>query len=194
MDLILFEVPPDEILITNVDNNWYGSFFLRTHCDTDSAGKFSCLTGNCDTGVESCDGASPHAPFTSLESFAITGNFSLSYGVDLQHGFNVPIMVYPEHGPATCRPAGCAEDINRLCPVHLQVKAPGGVVIGCKSDCDASGDPKACCDGEYGGRDKCQPSASASLFKRACPSAHTWKYDGWVSSCEGASFNIILCP
>lgn len=195
MDLALFEIRPGEEQIINADDSWRGFFFTRTHCSTDSSSEnFSCLTGDCNTGTEACNGRRPQTPFTAVKFLRLRGQNTLDYGVNLEHGFNVPIKVAPRGGPGDCVPADCGAKILEVCPENLQLKGPDGAVIGCKSECDAFGDPKVCCTGEYEGRDKCHPSDSAILFKKTCPKAHAWSTDDWIYPCEGASFDMTLCP
>ncbi|XP_073111238.1 thaumatin-like protein 1b [Elaeis guineensis] len=195
MDLIIFEVPPKNVLLTNADDGWRGRIWLRTHCTTNSSGGFSCLTGDCHSGVESCDGKLAEAPVTLLDFTNFSNNDTLYvYAVNLLHGFNVPVVVQPQGGPSPCQATGCPEDIKKVCPVELQVTDTNGFTIACESECDKYHDPKVCCIDEYGSQDKCHPSGQADMFKRACPLAHTWTYDGGIFSCAGADFNITLCP
>ncbi|XP_065036730.1 thaumatin-like protein 1 [Musa acuminata AAA Group] len=193
MDLGDFQVEPGTVMYNFADDGWRGRLWLRTHCTTDNHGIFSCLTGDCGSVVQSCEGKPAKAPVTLLDFLNFSGNDTqYTYGVSLMHGFNVPAMVYPQN--SSCEPTGCPADINAICPSDLRVKDSAGNTIACNSACDAYRDPKLCCINEYGSRAKCQPSSQAKVFMRACPLAHTWTYDGRAFACWGSDFNITLCP
>lgn len=124
------------------------------------------------------------------------------YDVSLVDGFNLPVLVAPQGADAggNCAPAGCVVDLNGGCPAELRVKskAAGAGVVACKSACQAFGSPQYCCTGECGNLDKCTPSAYSQLFKKACPKAYSYAYDGASSTftCGGGdtTYTITLCP
>lgn len=188
-----FQVEPGTVMYNFADDGWRGRLWLRTHCTTDNHGIFSCLTGDCGSEVQSCEGKPAKAPVTLLDFLNFSGNDTqYTYDISLMHGFNVPAMVYPQS--SSCQPTGCPADINAICPGDLRVKDSAGNTIACNSACDASRDPKLCCINEYGRRAKCQPSSQAKVFMQACTLAHTWTYDGRAFACRGSDFNITLCP
>ncbi|CAL9757853.1 unnamed protein product [Musa acuminata subsp. burmannicoides] len=193
MGLGMFEIGPNEVMFNTADDSWRGRVYFRTYCTTDNHGIVSCLTADCGSGEQSCEGKAAKAPVTLLDFLNFSGDDTqYTYDISLMHGFNVPAMVYPQN--SSCQPTGCPGDINAICPDDLRVKDSAGKTIACKSACDAYQDPKLCCIKEYGSRAKCQPSSQAKVFMQACPLAHTWTYDGRAFACSGSDFNITLCP
>nr|XP_009398928.1 PREDICTED: thaumatin-like protein 1b [Musa acuminata subsp. malaccensis] len=193
MGLGMFEIGPNEVMFNTADDSWRGRVYFRTYCTTDNHGIVSCLTADCGSGEQSCEGKAAKAPVTLLDFLNFSGDDTqYTYDISLMHGFNVPAMVYPQN--SSCQPTGCPGDINAICPDDLRVKDSAGKTIACKSACDAYQDPKLCCIKDFGSRAKCQPSSQAKVFMQACPLAHTWTYDGRAFACSGSDFNITLCP
>ncbi|KAK3017625.1 hypothetical protein RJ639_004673 [Escallonia herrerae] len=60
---------------------WFGQLWARTRCSYDFTGRFTCLTGDCDTGSAECDSAQTVRPVTVAE-FNISGNAGLDFGVN----------------------------------------------------------------------------------------------------------------
>jgi len=102
-------------------------------------------------------------------------------------------------GGGDCRPAACAGDVNAMCPADLRVVAAsgGGVVVACKSACNAYGSARYCCTGQYGTPAACGPTSYSQVFKSACPAAYSYAYDDASSTftCSGASsYDVTFCP
>ncbi|KAK3157888.1 hypothetical protein QOZ80_2AG0129790 [Eleusine coracana subsp. coracana] len=151
-----FSLSPGESRTLHAPHKWSGRIWARTHCATDSAGRFSCATGNCGSGHLECSGHGA-APPATLAEFTLDGHEGLDfYDVSLVDGYNQPVLVQPE-GPAvgsSCVPTGCMVDLNGVCPAELRVAQEGGGVA-CKSACEAFGSPEHCCSGAHGGPDTC---------------------------------------
>ena len=83
-----------------------------------------------------------------------------------------------------------------MCVPSIQVQS-AGVVIACKSACDAFNTPQYCCTGAYGSPSTCPPTTYSETFKAACPTAYSYAYDDATSTftCAGAtSYTIVFCP
>ncbi|XP_058723448.1 G-type lectin S-receptor-like serine/threonine-protein kinase LECRK1 [Vicia villosa] len=98
---------------------WNGHVWGRTLCRTNSAtgGNFSCITGDCGTGKQSCDGMRDMPPAT-LAEFRLGKNGLVFYNVDVVEGFNIPIVVVPigvSGENVNCSTAGCLTNINNMC-------------------------------------------------------------------------------
>ncbi|PKA66420.1 Thaumatin-like protein 1 [Apostasia shenzhenica] len=174
---------------------WSGRFWGRTFCSTDCSGRFSCLTGDCNTGRVTCDGSGGAPPATLIEiTLGGTNDF---YDVSLVDGYNLEVAIAPVGGSGDCRKAGCQSDLNGKCPSELAVKGPDGSVVACKSACEAFGSPIYCCTGQYGSPTTCGPTGYSRLFKRACPMAYSYAYDDQTSTftCNGpTAYTITFCP
>ncbi|XP_058722793.1 G-type lectin S-receptor-like serine/threonine-protein kinase LECRK1 [Vicia villosa] len=99
--------------------NWNGHVWGRTLCRNNSAtgGNFSCITGDCGTGKQSCDGMRDMPPAT-LAEFRLGNNGLVFYNVDVVEGFNIPIVVVPigvSGENVNCSTAGCLTNINNMC-------------------------------------------------------------------------------
>ncbi|TYI42893.1 hypothetical protein ES332_A01G130400v1 [Gossypium tomentosum] len=178
--------------------SWGGRFWGRTHCSQDSAGKFSCLTGDCGSGKLECSGNSA-APPATLAEFTLDGAGGLDFfDVSLVDGYNVPMLVVPHGGTGqNCTYTGCVVDLNDSCPSELKVmKREGGDGVACKSACEAFRQPQYCCSGAYGTPDTCKASSYSEVFKRACPRAYSYAYDDKSSTftCAKADYTITFCP
>ncbi|URE28636.1 Thaumatin family, partial [Musa troglodytarum] len=127
---------------------WGGRLWARQTCSTDSAGKFSCITGDCGTGQVACNG-NGGAPPTTLVEFTLQGDGGKDfYDVSCVDGFNLPVLVVPSGG-SNCESTSCPVNVNAQCPQELQVTAPDGGVVGCKSACVAFNTDEYCCRGQY---------------------------------------------
>ncbi|RWW14410.1 hypothetical protein GW17_00021815 [Ensete ventricosum] len=69
-----FEVEPGTVTYNFPDDGWRGGLWLRTHCTTDNHGFFSCLTGDCGSEVQSCEGKPAKPPVTLLDFLNFSGN------------------------------------------------------------------------------------------------------------------------
>ncbi|KAH0875973.1 hypothetical protein HID58_073335 [Brassica napus] len=130
--------------------SWGGRFWGRTLCSTDTAGKFTCATGDCGSGTLECSGSGATPPAT-LAEFTLDGSGGLDfYDVSLVDGYNVPMLVVPQGGSGqNCSSTGCVVDLNGSCPSELRVTSVDGVrqSMGCKSACEAFRTPEYCCSG-----------------------------------------------
>ncbi|KAJ6848745.1 thaumatin-like protein 1b [Iris pallida] len=82
---------------------WVGRMWARTGCATDASGRFSCETGDCSTGVVSCNGAGGAPPVTLLE-FTLQGDGGKDfYDTSLVDGFNLRRLFPSKEGRATAR-------------------------------------------------------------------------------------------
>lgn len=178
--------------------SWSGRLWGRTLCATDSAGKFSCSTGDCGSGTLECSGGGA-APPATLAEFTLNGAGGLDfYDVSLVDGYNLPMSVAPQGGTGgNCTITGCAADLNAACPSELKVaSSDGGEGVACKSACDAFGDAQYCCSGAYATPDTCKPTSYSEYFKIACPRAYSYAYDDGSSTftCASANYAITFCP
>ncbi|KAL0343093.1 UNVERIFIED_CONTAM: Thaumatin-like protein 1 [Sesamum angustifolium] len=185
--------------------SWSGRMWARTLCSQDSAsGRFTCLTGDCGSGTPECGGGGA-APPATLAEFTLNGAGGLDfYDVSLVDGYNLPMLVTPQGGTGggNCTTTGCVADLNGSCPSELKVvsavssSSGGGGCVACRSACEAFGEAKYCCSGEYGTPDTCKPSAYSELFKSACPRAYSYAYDDGTSTftCASADYVITFCP
>ncbi|VDC04533.1 unnamed protein product [Peniophora sp. CBMAI 1063] len=187
----------------SVPDNWAaGRIWPRTECDfSTNPGPTSCATGGCNGGLE-CDTASgTGVPPATVAEFTLVPDGADNYDVSLVDGFNIPVEVTVTAG---CPTASCTVDLDPNCPANLQLKDASGTIVGCKSDCLATGDPAACCAGTYAsGPDTCPTSGvpDYDYFKSACPDSYVYAYDEpsgtalWT--CPGSSaadYTITFCP
>ncbi|XP_057490659.1 pathogenesis-related thaumatin-like protein 3.5 [Actinidia eriantha] len=192
-----FALQKGESKIITAPSSWGGRFWGRTLCSEDSAGKFSCVTGDCGSGKLECAGNVAVPPAT-LAEFTLDGAGGLDfYDVSLVDGYNLPMLVVPQGGTgANCTITGCAADLNGACPSELKVTSSNGEGVACKSACEAFRKPEYCCDGAYGTPDTCNPSPYSEVFKKACPRAYSYAYDDKTSTftCADADYHITFCP
>ncbi|KAL8472447.1 hypothetical protein ACS0TY_028973 [Phlomoides rotata] len=187
----------------SVPASWSGRMWGRSLCSQDSTtGKFTCLTGDCGSGTVECAGGGA-APPATLAEFTLNGAGGLDfYDVSLVDGYNLPMVIAPQGGGGNCTITGCVADLNTACPSELKVVSAittgggEGGCVACRSACEAFGDPKYCCSGEYGTPDTCKPSAYSEVFKNACPRAYSYAYDDGTSTftCASADYTITFCP
>lgn len=191
-----FTLNPSKTRTVTVPKSWSGRVWGRTLCSVDSSNKFSCLTGDCGSGVLQCSGSGAKPPAT-LAEFTLNGAGGQDfYDVSLVDGYNIPILVIPRNGTSgTCSATGCLVDLNRACPKELRITARESRVA-CRSACEAFGDPRFCCSEAYSTPDTCGPSAYSLFFKHACPRAYSYAYDDTTSTytCIGADYIIMFCP
>lgn len=179
--------------------SWGGRFWGRTLCTQDSAGKFSCLSGDCGSGKLECAGNAATPPAT-LAEFTLDGAGGLDFfDVSLVDGYNVPMLVAPQGGSGdNCTSTGCVGDLNGACPSELRVTSVDGKQsVACKSACEAFGSPQYCCSGAYGSPNTCKPSPYSQIFKNACPRAYSYAYDDKTSTftcASAAAYTITFCP
>lgn len=197
LDVTGFALDKGESRSVSVPAGWSGRFWGRTHCSTDTAGKFTCATGDCGTSALECSGSGATPPAT-LAEFTLNGSDGLDfYDVSLVDGYNLPMLVAPQGGSGggNCSTTGCVVDVNGLCPSDLKVTQSGSDVA-CKSACEAFATPEYCCSGAYGNPNTCKPSAYSQLFKSACPRAYSYAYDDGTSTftCANADYLITFCP
>ncbi|KAL6345371.1 hypothetical protein AAG906_015854 [Vitis piasezkii] len=196
-----FALQPDESNSLSLPTAWSGRLWGRTLCSVDSAGKFTCITGDCGSGTLECSGGGA-APPATLAEFTLNGANGLDfYDVSLVDGYNLPMLVAPQGGTGgNCTITGCVADLNAACPSELKVSSieggEGSESVACKSACEAFGDAQYCCSGAYATPDTCKPSAYSEYFKSACPRAYSYAYDDGSSTftCASADYTITFCP
>ncbi|KAJ0974290.1 hypothetical protein J5N97_016255 [Dioscorea zingiberensis] len=188
-----FQLSPGASRSFLAPTGWSGRFWARTGCSFDSTGKFSCATGDCNSGQVECNGAGATPPAT-LAEFTLTGPSAVKdfYDVSLVDGYNLPMIVQSHGGSGDCATTGCVIDLNRLCPAEL--KAADGQA--CKSACEAFGKPEFCCNGPNSTPATCSPSTYSEIFKSACPKSYSYAYDDATSTftCLNADYTITFCP
>ncbi|TYG88669.1 hypothetical protein ES288_A12G040000v1 [Gossypium darwinii] len=187
-----FVLNPGKSRTVTIPRSWSGRLWGRALCGPDSSGKFVCLSGDCGSGQIECSGSGAKPPAT-LAEFTLNGAGGLDfYDVSLVDGYNLPMLVVAKGGKGNCSATGCLLDLNGACPPQL--RGDGGV--GCRSACEAFGDPQYCCSGAFGTPDVCHPSVFSLFFKHACPRAYSYAYDDVTSTytCAGADYVIIFCP
>ncbi|XP_037482180.1 uncharacterized protein LOC119360783 [Triticum dicoccoides] len=93
----------------------------------------------------------------------------------------------------SCASAGCAADLNAMCPAEL--RSGGGAA--CRSACDAFGRPEYCCSGAYANPGTCRPTSYSQVFKMACPRSYSYAFDDPTSTftCAGGpDYTVTFCP
>ncbi|BAT75373.1 hypothetical protein VIGAN_01322300, partial [Vigna angularis var. angularis] len=90
-----FALQPAQSHAFVVPTTWSGRLWGRTLCSTDSAGKFSCVTGDCGSSAVECNGGGATPPVT-LAEFTLNGGGGLDfYDVSVVDGYNLPMLVEP---------------------------------------------------------------------------------------------------
>ncbi|KAM7266563.1 hypothetical protein ACFE04_004460 [Oxalis oulophora] len=187
-----FELQPGATIDVDAPKGWSGRFWARQGCTFDQTGKGNCDTADCG-GVLNCAGAGGNPPAT-LAEFTLDSPMDF-YDVSLVDGYNLPISISPRGGSGDqCKNIGCVSDLNRSCPVGLQVVINGNVVA-CKSACMAFNTPEYCCTGAFSNPNTCKPTNYSRLFKASCPTAYSYAYDDPTSTftCAGADYLISFC-
>ncbi|TKV94444.1 hypothetical protein SEVIR_9G295000v4 [Setaria viridis] len=194
-----FELAPGAARAVPAPSGWSGRMWARTGCTQDGAtGRLACATGDCGSGAAECAGAGA-APPATLAEFTLDGSGGLDfYDVSLVDGYNLPVLVETSGGggstgPASCAAAGCAADLNAMCPAEL--RAGGGAA--CRSACDAFARPEYCCSGAFASPAACRPTAYSQVFKTACPRSYSYAFDDPTSTftCGGRpDYTVTFCP
>lgn len=194
-----FELQPGAARAVPAPSGWSGRMWARTGCSHDgSTGRLVCATGDCGSGAAECAGAGA-APPATLAEFTLDGSGGLDfYDVSLVDGYNLPVLVETSGGggstgPASCAAAGCAADLNAMCPAEL--RAGGGAA--CRSACDAFARPEYCCSGAFASPATCRPTAYSQVFKSACPRSYSYAFDDPTSTftCGGRpDYTVTFCP
>ncbi|KAF5740871.1 hypothetical protein HS088_TW11G00951 [Tripterygium wilfordii] len=193
LDSTGFELPKSGSRSFQAPPNWSGRFWGRTGCTFDPhTGQGTCLTGDCGSNQMECNGLNAIPPATLAEFTIGSGSTQDYYDVSLVDGYNLPMIIQPSGGSASCLATGCVTDLNRQCPDELRA----GSGDACKSACEAFGNPEYCCSGAYGSPDTCKPSIYSEMFKSACPRSYSYAYDDATSTftCTGADYTITFCP
>ncbi|KAF7055462.1 hypothetical protein CFC21_062985 [Triticum aestivum] len=149
-----FFLPPGQSKRVGAPATWNGRFWGRTGCNFPGTG---CLTGDCE-GRLACNGSVGAPPATLVE-----GNLhedqskGSSYDVSVVDGYNLPVAVWtrPANRSGDCFIAGCAKNVNAVCPPELQVTSGTGkkaTVVACRSACLAFGLDAFCCRGDVPGQ------------------------------------------
>ncbi|KAL6215919.1 hypothetical protein ACLB2K_015345 [Fragaria x ananassa] len=175
---------------------WSGRFWARTGCNFDEAGNGKCLTGDCGGALKCTGGGEP--PVT-LAEFTVGSTLTDKdfYDVSLVDGYNDGMGLRATGGEGDCQYAGCLSDLNTNCPPELRVTDSGsGVVVACKSACEAFNAPEFCCTGDHATPQTCSPTQYSAMFKSACPTAYSYAYDDATSTCTctGSDYLITFCP
>lgn len=201
-----FMLNPGQSVTISVPTGWSGRLWGRTFCSQDSStGKFVCATGDCGSGTLECSGGGA-APPATLAEFTLNGAGGIDfYDVSLVDGYNLPMLITPQGagtGVGNCSTTGCVVDLNQACPNELKKmmnsysSTSNTEPVGCKSACEAFGDPRYCCSGSYATPDTCKPTDYSSFFKSACPRSYSYAYDDGTSTftCGSADYVITFCP
>ncbi|EAZ15299.1 hypothetical protein OsJ_30716 [Oryza sativa Japonica Group] len=206
-----FELPPGVARAVPAPAGWSGRMWARTGCPVvqdggAGGGRMVCATGDCGSGGAECNGAAP-APPATLAEFTLDGSGGLDfYDVSLVDRYNLPVLVEPSSSGGgggggevsdgrrrPCAAAGCAADLNAMCPAEL--RAGGGAA--CRSACDAFGRPEFCCSGAFANPSTCRPTAYSQVFKSACPRSYSYAFDDPTSTftCSGGpDYTLTFCP
>lgn len=168
----------------NVPTPWSGQVWARTLCTNDDV-RHTCLTGDCSGGLQ-CNGTSGVSPVTLVEFSLAMGTKGTQdfYDISLVDGFNILASITTEdslESGESCKSPKCRVDVNKVCPVELQVKS-NNEVIGCLSACSAFKQPRYCCTGEFSGPNNCEPTSYSQVFKNQCPDAYSYAYDDMNST------------
>ncbi|XP_057779261.1 thaumatin-like protein 1b [Salvia miltiorrhiza] len=188
-----FELQPRASRDLTIPAPWSGRIWGRFQCS--KSGRFTCASGDCNSGRVECNGAGGTPPVTLVE-FTLAGDGGKDfYDVSLVDGFNLPVRVSPSGG--NCPSTGCPADMNMSCPSELSVRGAGGAVVGCKSACLAFKQPQYCCTGAYSSPATCKPTSYSQIFKSRCPQAYSYAYDDRTSTftCPtGNNYVVTFCP
>lgn len=170
---------------------------------------YGCETGDCSS-LLNCGPVGGVPPVTIAEFTTGGGGGQTFYDVSVVDGFNFPIQIVPDRStigempsnqsPNTekyyCGTSGCTSNLNKSCPVPLQVVSENtGEVVACKSACAAFDTDQYCCRGKYGQPSTCNPKHWPTnynqQFKEACPDAYSYAYDDSTSTytCRGKQTN-----
>ncbi|CAA7042790.1 unnamed protein product [Microthlaspi erraticum] len=176
-------------------SSWNGLISGRTLCSNDTAGNFTCITGDCGSGKIECPGDYHWSPVTYIY-FKIDDDGINSYYISLEFGYNLPLSVVPSQSSQTCRSYGCMVDVNQTCPDDLKIFA-GAKQMSCISACQEFDTPETCCTRDFKSKQKCKPTLYLRNFERACPLAYSYPYSDNNSTfvCPNSTdFIITFCP
>ncbi|CAF1872296.1 unnamed protein product [Brassica napus] len=184
----------------NTTSSWKGYLWGRTLCSRDSsAGYFSCITGDCDSGnIECSKEAVPPATLAEFNLVSDGGNDY--YDVSVINGYNLPVLVTPENG--LCKSIGCDIDIKKTCPTELWMPdIKSNDPYACRTSCQKNQTRELCCVGHYQEvgipPQECKRTIYSETFNRTCPGAYSYAYDSNSSTftCPYSSnFVIQFCP
>lgn len=184
----------------NTTSSWKGYLWGRTLCSRDSsAGYFSCITGDCDSGnIECSKEAVPPATLAEFNLVSDGGNDY--YDVSVINGYNLPVLVTPENG--LCKSIGCDIDIKKTCPTELWMPdIKSNDPYACRTSCQKNQTRELCCVGHYQEvgipPQECKRTIYSETFNRTCPGAYSYAYDNNSSTftCPYSSnFVIQFCP
>lgn len=189
-----FSLYSGEEVFLDLPDMWSGRIWARQGCCFDQHGKGTCQTGDC-AGLLHCMGTGGQPPATVVEmTLGTPQNPMHFYDVSLVDGFNLPVSMGPVGGVG-CGLASCEADLNVCCPATLAVQRDGNVV-GCKSACLATKNPRYCCTGEFANRASCRPTIFSNLFKAICPQAYSYAFDEstGLKKCRASRYVITFCP
>lgn len=183
----------------NATSKWSGRMWARTGCKIQGE-NLVCETGDCRPR---CDGTTVGELPTTVAEIALDAFGGMDfYDVSLVDGFNVPITITPISGnksghgtPFDCGIASCKTNVNTFCPMELQYTNANGIVVGCRSACDAFKTDEYCCSGNNNTPQSCPPSPYSKTFKAACPSAYSYAFDDETSTftCREARYLVTFC-
>ncbi|CAK7351251.1 unnamed protein product [Dovyalis caffra] len=190
-----FSLEKEESKNIATPDNWSGRVWGRTNCTQDDTGRFSCFTGDCGSGKIRCPKGYGSSPMT-LAEFQLDYSAALDlFYVSFLDGYNLPLLV--ESSDQSCSSAGCAVDLNSLCPSsELMVNRSDGKIAGCRSPCTAYGLSQYCCNDTHSTPDTCKPSSYSQTFKKSCPKAFSYPLDAETSgfTCASMNYHITFCP
>uniref|UniRef100_A0A0D3C631 Protein kinase domain-containing protein n=1 Tax=Brassica oleracea var. oleracea TaxID=109376 RepID=A0A0D3C631_BRAOL len=184
----------------NTTSSWKGYLWGRTLCSRDSsAGYFSCITGDCDSGTIECSKEAV-PPATLAEFNLVSDGGNDYYDVSVINGYNLPVLVTPENG--LCKSIGCDIDIKKTCPTELWMPdIRSNDPYACRTSCQKNQTRELCCVGHYQEvgipPQECKRTIYSETFNRTCPGAYSYAYDSNSSTftCPYSSnFVIQFCP
>ncbi|KAM0747210.1 Osmotin, thaumatin-like protein [Meredithblackwellia eburnea MCA 4105] len=179
-----WEAPPGTSVSFTLAEGWEGRLWGRTDCDFSGdmvSSPLSCKTGGCNGGLKCASVGGTGVPPCTVAELALTtvqGDARVDYydvsavdGTNLELDmdnsclfFNNPDRIVSTWEPILFVPSmtsSSAKDLNANCPSNLQTKNEQGKVVGCMSDCAASGspgNPQYCCTGGYNVPETCPKS------------------------------------
>ncbi|XP_010412987.2 PREDICTED: LEAF RUST 10 DISEASE-RESISTANCE LOCUS RECEPTOR-LIKE PROTEIN KINASE-like 2.4 isoform X1 [Camelina sativa] len=188
-----FTLKSGEARAIQAPSSWYGLISARTLCSNDSAGNFTCATGDCESGGVECPGAYSWSPVTYL-LFRIDDGGINSYTISLEYGYNLPLKVVPSI--PTCISSGCMVDLSKTCPNDLK-KFVGRDIVACNSACREDNSQENCCTRYFNSKQTCKPTQYVENFDRACPFAYSYAFNDNNSTftCTNSTdYVITFCP
>ncbi|KAF3590592.1 hypothetical protein DY000_02026836 [Brassica cretica] len=162
-----FPLRSGEARILQAPSSWFGLISARTLCSTNSSGSFSCATGDCESGIIECPGTYKWSAVTYVY-FRIDNGGVNSYTINVERGYNLPLLVVPSQPSQTCITAGCLVDLNKTCPEDLGLFT-GGKQIGCSSACQKYDTKEICCTHDFRSKQRCKTTMYTHNFEQALP-------------------------